>query len=282
MKHSETERLSVLDANKHVHSFLVNSGEYEKSPHFLPENKAKVRAILHQLINQLSHTERMIDFGCGTGFILDLTHDLFREVVGVDITKDMMNKVDMSPGNIKLVESLAENTPFDNESFDLATAYSFMDHLYNYTDFLEESFRILRPGGIFYSDLNPNRDFISSVSEIELQNQSELSEVISKEIKGALHNGRYYKDEFGLDPTLLEKAEPIKTNCMGFCAIEVLEHAKKIGFTTCKVEYEWYANQGAVKHLQPEGDEQVIENYLKSMLPLSAGLFKYLRFIFIK
>lgn len=282
MKDSNAERVSVLDANRHVHSFLANSGEYEKSPHFLPENKLKVRSILHHLSSQLPNNKRMIDFGCGTGFILDLVHDMFQEVVGVDITEDMMKKVDLSPGNIKLVESLAENTPFDDESFDLATAYSFMDHLYNYSDFLKESFRILKVGGIFYSDLNPNRDFIKSVSEIEQQSQLEKSEIISREIKGALHNGRHYKDEFGLDPILLEQAEPIKTNNMGFNASEVLERAREIGFSSCKVEYEWFANQGAVKHQQSESDEFAIDSYLKSMLPLSSGLFKYLRFIFVK
>ena len=38
-----TEQMAqVLESNRYVHAFLVEKDEYNKSPHFRPENKHKV------------------------------------------------------------------------------------------------------------------------------------------------------------------------------------------------------------------------------------------------
>ena len=115
---TQQDKQKILDANIYVHAFLANKGEYQKSPHFRPENQAKVRAIIERVTLPLKdiQAKKAIDFGCGTGFVIHLMKDLFNEIHGVDITKDMMKHVDLSSGNIFLHESVAENTPFDNES----------------------------------------------------------------------------------------------------------------------------------------------------------------------
>src|SRR6056300_464310 len=90
----------VISANIEVHNELVKKGEYQKSPHFFEENKKKIRTTLEKMISNLSSKNKMIDFGCGTGFIIELTHQNFSEVHGVDISTEMMKHVDRSPGNI--------------------------------------------------------------------------------------------------------------------------------------------------------------------------------------
>lgn len=275
----------TLKANVYVHAFLANSGEYNKSPHFKPENKEKVRKILLRLTEGFNNTEsKVIDFGCGTGFMIDLMSDLFKEVHGVDITLDMMRQVDLSSGNIYLHESRAENTDFESNSFDFATAYSFMDHLFDYKTFLLEAFRVLKDDGIFYSDLNPNRDFIVAIGNAESTEAKYVSNssIVEREIGGALHNGEYYKNAFGMDSQLLENAEPIKTVDKGFNANEVLKAAYDIGFSKCYVEYEWFLGQAKVMHEHSLNESEIIEQYLNTVLPVSSSLFKYLRFIFIK
>lgn len=279
-------RDEAISANIYVHSFLANAGEYNKSPHFKPENQEKVRRILQRLTANIQGraNTKVIDFGCGTGFMIHLMKDLFAEVHGVDITHDMMKQVDLSSGNITLYESLAESTPFDNDLFDFATAYSFMDHLFEYKDFLTEAYRVLKPGGVFYSDLNPNRDFILAIGNVEkiTNQQMILSPIVAKEVQGALHNGEHYQQHFGMDAALLEKAEPIKSLDKGFDAQEVLNAARKIGFSQCKVEYEWFLGQAKVMHEQSRADSDTVEKYLNSVLPVSSHLFKYLRFVLVK
>jgi ubiquinone/menaquinone biosynthesis C-methylase UbiE len=275
---------AVINANIYVHAFLANAGEYNKSPHYRPENQDKVRNILLRLTDFDKKRGRVVDFGCGTGFMINLMHDLFEEIHGVDITKDMMAQIDMTPGNIFLHEGLAENTQFPSEYFDFATAYSFMDHLLDYRAFLKEVYRVIKEGGVFYSDLNPNRDFVLAVSKIEnLSNPLiPVKALVQKEIQGALHNGNYYKNQYGMNPELLEAAEPIKTHDKGFSALEVLETARELGFSDCRVEYEWFIGQANVMHQQSKADSDRVEQYLNSVLPMSSSLFKYLRFVFVK
>lgn len=279
-----TEKNVTLKANIEVHASLANAGEYQKSPHFRPENIKKVRGLLASATNDVpvAAEAKAIDFGCGTGFIIDLIKDRFSEVHGVDITQDMMKFVDTSSGNITLHESVAENTPFENNVFDFATAYSFMDHLVDYKVFLEEVYRVLKPGGVFFSDLNPNRDFILAMESAENGAIPVGSALVEREIKGALHNGEYYKENFGLNPESLDNAEPIKSNDKGFQANEVFVEAKKIGFSKCVIEYEWYLGQGNIMHEESEAMADSINTYLNSVAPASSPLYKYLRFIFIK
>lgn len=280
----ESTRAATLSANIQVHAYLANAGEYQKSPHFRPENQEKIRAIVRRLSADLQGRpgNKVVDFGCGTGFLIDLMHDLFSEVHGVDITQDMMKHVNLRGGKVRLHECQAEKTPFPDNHFEFATAYSFMDHLFDYRDFLREAHRVLKPGGVFYADLNPNRAFIQAIEQAALAGAAGLSGIVEREILGALHNGTYYEQNFGLNATLLEAAEPIKSNDKGFDAAEVIAVARELGFASCRFECEWFLGQANVMHQQSMEDAATIEKYLLSVLPVSSRLYKYLRFVFVK
>ena len=271
----------VISANIEVHNELVKKGEYQKSPHFFEENKKKVKTKLERIISNLSSKDKMIDFGCGTGFIIQLIHQNFTEVHGVDISAEMMKHVDTSSGNVFLHESIAEKTTFDDSLFDFASCYSFMDHLLDYKPFLEEVFRVLKQGGIFYSGLNPNKDFILGMSKIE-KSITFGSSIIDNEIKKALHNSEYYKNNLGLSSNLLDKAEPIKSLEKGFNFNEVLEFAKTLGFSNTEVTFDWFLGQGEISKKKSLDDVEIIEEYLQSLLPFSSPCYKYLSFIFTK
>lgn len=278
-----TKYQNVIDANILVHSELVKKGEYQKSPHFNVENVNKIKSKLTDLISTLSFEndkKKMVDFGCGTGFIINLIHDHFYEVHGVDVTKEMMKHVDLSPGNISLHECFAEKTNFSDNSFDFATAYSFMDHLLDYRVFLKEVYRTLKKGGVFYTGLNPNKDFIIGMEHAE-KTISLGSSIVNLEIEKALHNGKYYEENFGLDSNLLENAEPTKTFDKGFDFKEVLQFAKSIGFSKTEVKFEWYLGQAQISK-KKTNEETIIENYLQSILPFSSLCYKYLTFILTK
>lgn len=276
----------AIEANIYVHGHLARTGTYFSSPHFLPENKRHVRSVLEGLVRSYGGERpwRAVDFGCGTGFLIDLMHDLIDEIDGVDITLEMMDRVDLSPGNIRLHMARAEQVPFGAEEFDFATSYSFMDHLYDYRPFIKEAARVLKPGGVFFSGLNPNRFFINAIVAAESNSGSGLQEfpVVFKEVDGAIHNGRHYERKSGVNARMLEAAEPIKTLERGFDAAEVITYAKSIGFRDAWVEYEWFLGQGAVINGDRPDDAQAIQRYLEMIEPVAAHLFKYLRFIFIK
>lgn len=275
----------TVKANIEVHKFLIEHGFYDQSPHLRPENRLKVNSIIDTIIAEfLPGTQlKAIDFGCGSGFIIDIIRNKFEEVVGVDVCHEMLSRIDTTASNIKLYECVAEKTPFSDASFDFATAYSFMDHLEDPIIFLKEVYRVLKPGGVFYADLNPNKDFIENLENLGSATASGCYwPLIEKEIKGALNNGALYKEQFNLDNTLLEKAEPIKSYGKGFSGEKILEHAKEIGFSRCRVESHWFLGEGTYLNSDDPERIDVISSYLEQVSPLVKHLYKYLRFIFVR
>lgn len=279
----EINREDVLQANVYIHTALIDI--YDDSPHFRPENKDKVSGILAELRAKVapvvSGPSRMLDMGCGTGFLLKLAEPYFDELHGVDITPAMLDKVDLSSGKITLHREVVEQTSLPDASFDLVTAYSFMDHLYDLRPFLTEVFRLLKPGGVFYGDQNANRGFWERVGELDGPLDS-YSAIVQREMTAGLRAEEEYAKVRDIDTESFRVAEYIKSQENGLVADEVLALARDIGFSDCVAKYDWYLGQGKVMHTQSFEDAQVVENYLREAAPLTNHLFKYLRFDFTK
>src|SRR5262245_17172218 len=106
----------VIAANIEVHTRMAERYETNE-PHFRPETKKKVKRRLEAL-RARSPGGRLLDLGCGTGFIIHLAVDVFDEIHGVDITPAMMRRVRTELGNITLHEAKAEQLPFGGSAFD--------------------------------------------------------------------------------------------------------------------------------------------------------------------
>ena len=270
----------VVKANVAVHTLMAD-GYNTNEPHFRPENQAKVRRNIEQL-KRTTNGNRLLDIGCGTGFIINLAKDLFDEIHGVDITQAMLNKIDTSAGNITLHNTVAEKLPFEDGYFDVVTAYSFIHHLEDSRPVLAEVKRVLKPEGIFYVDLEPNKLFWEKMVDLEQSNLANLSDIVIKEIDSVLHTDERVEQEFGLEKGIFSKAEYIKSILGGINASEFESDAESVGFKECKTQFEWFLGQGNVLHGQSSEDAAKIEAYLRRVLPLSDHLFKYLQFILVK
>lgn len=270
----------IIDANIEVHTKMITV--YNQEPHFRPENQVKVKKQISQLQKEIN-AKTLLDVGCGTGFILNIASDLFEELHGVDITQAMLDKVDVSCGKIKLYRTLAQELPFDNNSFDMATSYAFLHHLEDYKEVLKEVFRVLKIGGIYYIDLEPNKFFWEAITSLnQCTNQESYSDIIQKEINAVLYTDQKVMEEFGIDAEVVRNAEYIKSVLGGiepniFCTI-----AKEIGFKEISFEYDWFLGQGTIMHQHSFDEATKIDNYLKDSLPLSKHLYKYIKFILKK
>lgn len=270
----------AIKANQLVHTSV--SHRYNQSPHFRPENKEKVRKVLTDLSKRAPSRKRLLDMGCGTGFILSLAHDLFDELHGVDVTEAMIKQVDLSPGNIKTHIAKAEATPFPDQHLDMVTAYSFIDHLADIEPFLAEVYRVLKPGGIFYSDLNPNRAYWNYLFKIDEFRSGQYSAIVEREITNVVHNDKLLVDETGLPEDVVLACESTKNLRRGFSPTEVTELANKIGFSQCEFTLDWFMGQGPTMHQVSFEAAQIVDNYLRSVSPASDVLYKYLRIVLIK
>lgn len=264
----------VIAANQKVHSQIA--GRYnETEPHFRPENQAKVRRRLEYLASQAPGTERMLDLGCGTGFLLNLAHDLFDLVDGIDATAAMLQRVDLSPGNITVRQGVVEDLPFADNTFDLVTAYSFIDHLADHVAVLREAFRVLKPGGKLYVDLIPNRSFWHQIYAAAQADNRPFDEIVEREINELVNHEQKLQDQFGIDPVDWQFTEPAKSEGKGFDATDLADQANSVGFDS-EITFEWYLGQAVAMHGTSMEAARLIDDHLRRLLPLTAPLYKYL------
>jgi ubiquinone/menaquinone biosynthesis C-methylase UbiE len=275
MPDPKSKRDAVLAANIAVHTSLA--AHYQSSePHFRPENQAKVKARLEAL-RKGAKGGRLLDVGCGTGFIINLAVDLFDEIDGVDITPAMMSQIDLKRGNIKLHQTPVETMPFPDASFDVVTAYSFIDHLLDPTLALREIRRVLKPGGVFYADLVPSRLFWAALTDLPHNPKIALSDIVTRELAMVTSNAARIETEYGIDAKTFIAAEPGKESG-GIDPETFRAQAVDAGFASCDVVFDWFLGQGPVSHGQSFEDAAVIDAYLRRAAPLADHLYKYVTF----
>ncbi len=264
----------VVEANQRVHSALADCYN-ETEPHFRPENKQKVRGRLERARASAPSAARLLDLGCGTGFILDLAHDLFEAIDGIDATQAMLDRVDLSPGNIRLHRGVVESLPFDDGTFDVVTAYSFLDHLEDPYAVLSEARRVLKRGGQLYVDLIPNHAFWASVEAAATSPERPLGPTVEREIEELLLHEEKLEKAFGIAPEDWRNAEPAKSEGKGFVSAELARRVAELGFEA-KVEAEWFLGQAVVHHGISASSALEMDLHLRSLLPVTLGLYKYL------
>jgi len=270
--------MDVRDANILVHSKMAASYN-EREPHFRPENREQVRAILQGLRKQFGG--RLLDIGCGTGFIIGLAADLFDRIEGVDITAAMLARVPKAP-HVHVQEADASRVPFESGSFDLVTAYSFFHHLQDMGAVAREAFRVLRPGGGLYIDLEPNRHFWATITSVESDITPASSMLVRDEVESVLHTDDRVAGEYELPQDVFNLAEYNKALTGGINPEEFAELLRSTGFTRVTTTYKWFAGQGKVLHGVSPDAAATVDRYLRDALPLSRGLYKYLQFNAVK
>ncbi|MBA3842025.1 MAG: class I SAM-dependent methyltransferase [Actinobacteria bacterium] len=224
---------------------------------------------------------RMLDIGCGAGFMIDLARDLFDEIHGLDPTRAMLDEVDVRNGKVTLHEGVAEHLPFADGSFDLVTAYSVFHHLADHRPVLAEAARVLRRGGMLYVDLEPNRLFWQAIAQVEKSHNDrldEIDEIVGREIDAVLHIDDQVRSRYEIDPAVFRQAEYIKSELGGFDPAQFEADAIDAGLSTVSTTHEWFLGQGVLLHGDSPMSVEIVETHLRRLLPLTAPLFKYLRF----
>jgi ubiquinone/menaquinone biosynthesis C-methylase UbiE len=276
----------AIEANIVVHSAMAS--QYNKvEPHFKPESIKRVDEIISGLCNS-NKCKKVLDLGCGTGFMIDILKKYVEEIVGVDVTQAMMDKVDKS-GNatINLINSDTGSVNLPEEYFDLATAYTFLDHLYDMEPTLKNTFNSLKQDGKFYADLSPNYYFWEDIKKLNPES-NEYDPILKREIDAVWKKDSEIEKQFGVDKTVFKNAEYQKHVKGGLVEEELRELLLKIGFKKVEFIYHWFIGQAQIindKNIERDQRFKHAENIhecLTKSLPLSRNLFKYIGFIATK
>jgi ubiquinone/menaquinone biosynthesis C-methylase UbiE len=275
----------AIEANIIVHSTMAD--EYNlKEPHFRPESIERVTKIIEKIYSELNF-ENALDLGCGTGFMINILKKKAKKIVGVDVTQAMLDKVDLTgQAEITLINSDTGTVDLPQNHFDIATAYTFLDHLYDMKPTFNNTFNSLKKGGVFYADLSPNFYFWQSIKALDFSKN--YDSILQREINAVLRKDEEIEKEFGIEKEVFSMAEHQKHKLGGLNEISLKEELLNCGFSKVEFIYHWFVGQAElINNTEIDLKErkitaEIMHNYLTRSLPLSRHLFKYVGFIATK
>lgn len=110
----------------------------------------------HPLSNRIHGYEdaaglRVLDVGCGNGYVLSRYARYGAEVAGVDLTQTARQltarrfEIEGRPCDVRKTDG--DRLPFDNHSFDIVCSMGVLHHIADPAPMVTEIYRVLRPGG---------------------------------------------------------------------------------------------------------------------------------------
>ncbi|MBN1487328.1 MAG: methyltransferase domain-containing protein [Anaerolineae bacterium] len=98
----------------------------------------------------LRPNSRVLDVGCGTGnYIMSISSIVNCSCWGVDLSRKMLEYARQRRHPVKLIQGNIESLHFASNSFDMVFSVDVIHHVQNRTHYINEAYRILKPGGKF-------------------------------------------------------------------------------------------------------------------------------------
>lgn len=94
------------------------------------------------------HAQSALEVGCGTGYWLNLLHEVTPRLYGLDYSAGMISQARQQPAPLQLTRGTAIHLPYADSSFDLIYCVDAIHHFGSHTQFIREAFRVLKPGGV--------------------------------------------------------------------------------------------------------------------------------------
>ncbi len=155
------------EVNNSIYSQLGHKWyEADDDPIALLRAEARFRNpwILKQMISQgmKQGKSKLLDIGCGGGFLSNSLIKKGVQVTGLDISEDAIHiaKHYDTTKKVHYLKGDAYDLPFLENSFDFVCAMDFLEHVDNPEKVIKEASRVLKPGGSFFF-YTFNRNFLS-------------------------------------------------------------------------------------------------------------------------
>lgn len=204
--------------------YAIKADRYENELHhrvmFDPVGNSQAR-IYSTLLELSKHdNEVLLDIACGTGNILRTANKLFKKTIGIDISIDMLGVANKA--NFSLINADSNVIPFKSNSFSVVTCYSSLHHMENWECFFKEVYRVLKPGGYFYTDWDPHGPEVSN---------SILIDTAKYIINIIRHKGKKLNDIDYVEDIV----ERYKSYSSGFSAFQLCHLLRSTGFRNAKI-----------------------------------------------
>lgn len=128
-------------------------------------------------LDGLGPRPRILDVGCGGGFVSEALAAADCDVVGVDVASTNIRAAISRPHVATYLRADAHRLPFRSESFDGVVVSEVLEHVADPGRVLGEAARVLRPGGrVLFS--GPNRTRLSRLVLIDLAQRRRLTRLL--------------------------------------------------------------------------------------------------------
>jgi len=127
-----------------MHRYNLTAHIYESR--YSVEQEEKIKAVLENL--ELRRECSILDMGCGTGLLFPYLQNSSQIIVGLDLSKGMLEKAEhirKHLENVHLILADADHTPLRSSSFDKVFAITLLQNMPNRNRTLQEAKRVMRP-----------------------------------------------------------------------------------------------------------------------------------------
>jgi 2-polyprenyl-6-hydroxyphenyl methylase/3-demethylubiquinone-9 3-methyltransferase len=133
------------------------------------ENKVKSPWILKRIHDLGLQAPKVLDVGCGAGFLSNEMALEGHEVTGVDLSPESLKVACLhdKTQSVKYEVADAYKLQYPDQTFDVITAMDFLEHVEDPELVIQEISRVLKPGGLFFFHTF-NRNFLAWLIIIKL------------------------------------------------------------------------------------------------------------------
>lgn len=116
------------------------------------ENRLRIPFIAEKIAQHMKRSCRVLDIGCGAGFLTNALAEKGHLVTGIDQSPSSLataHRADRTQ-TVSYLEADAGALPFADESFDAVTALDLLEHVPHPAKVVAEASRVLRKDGLFF------------------------------------------------------------------------------------------------------------------------------------
>lgn len=135
-----------LDVNRNLESLAAEEV-------YLPANADDQRRAIQ--FSSLIKGKKWLDFGCGTGRLIDLLKNIAERAEGCELNSTYVNA--MKERNIEVYSLLAD---VPQEAYDVITMFHVLEHIPNPLETLQQLFVRLKKGGVMVIEIPHANDFL--------------------------------------------------------------------------------------------------------------------------
>jgi ubiquinone/menaquinone biosynthesis C-methylase UbiE len=147
------EQRGWVDENIQKYRKIARRYDRKHGEIFNEVEQARLRAGLERAVDIAGTAERVLDVGSGTGNVTAHLVELARDVTAADVSPELLELLMRRCPQAKTVQIAGLGLrEFDDDSFDVVTAYSVLHHIPDYLGMVDEMVRVTRPGGVVYID----------------------------------------------------------------------------------------------------------------------------------